>query len=521
VSFAGGASPAAGQAGRLLAFGLLLPLAAGAVAVLGFAPFYFWPAPLAALALLFAVWQRSGSPLQAALSGYAFGLGYFLAGVSWVFVSLHEFGSMPVVLAAIATFLFCAYLAVFPAAAGWIAVRLAGAAPARRLALAAPLFVAGEWLRGTLFTGFPWLTVGTSQVPGSPLAGFAPLTGAYGTSLAVAAVAALFAALAAGSATSRHRIACALAGVALFAAGGLARVVDWTAPTGVPLSIALLQGNVPQMLKWRDDIRALTLADYRRMVREAKARVIVLPETALPAFLDQLPPDYLANLRQESKREGKDVMLGAVERNFRGGTFDYYNSVVSLAGAQPQSYRKRHLVPFGEFIPYGFHWVLAVLKVPLSDFDRGAQGQPPLEAGGASFAVAICYEDVFGEEVIDALPQAQVLLNVSNDAWFGESFAAEQHLQASQMRALETGRWMVRSTNTGITAAIDEGGRVVSRLPAFTAGTLTVEIVPRAGATPYVRTGNWPALALVAAAIILALRAPFLAMRARSFSKPR
>jgi apolipoprotein N-acyltransferase len=241
----------------------------------------------------------------------------------------------------------------------------------------------------------------------------------------------------------------------------------------------MLQGNVPQMLKWRDDIRALTLAEYRRMVREARARVVVLPETALPAFLDQLPPDYLVNLREESRREGKDVMLGAVERDSRGGNYDYYNSVVSLAGAEPRSYRKRHLVPFGEFIPAGFRWVLAVLKIPLSDFDRGQRSQPPLEAGGTSFAVAICYEDVFGEEVIDALPQAQALLNVSNDAWFGESFAAEQHLQASQMRALETGRWMLRSTNTGVTAAIDETGRVVSRLPAFTAGTLSAEIVPR------------------------------------------
>jgi apolipoprotein N-acyltransferase len=506
VTAAARAAPARTTAARILARGLLVPALAGAACVLGFAPFYAWPVPIAALALLFAVWSGSGTARQAALSGYAFGLGFFLAGVSWVYVSLHYYGAMPAVLAALATFLFCAFLALFPALAGWLAVRCAGASPGNRLILAPAAFVLCEWVRGWIFTGFPWLTLGTSQVPSSPLAGFAPIFGAYGTSLAVAGVAALVVALVRSFAMSRERVVIALALLGVFLAAGIARMIEWTEPAGPPVSIALLQGNVPQELKWRDEVRTKTLLDYRQMIYDADAKVVVLPETALPAFLDQLPPEYLVSLREHARRTGKEILLGTVEREFRGRDSDYYNSVVRLDAGTPASYRKRHLVPFGEFIPFGFKWVLAILKIPLSDFARGADLQPPLAAGGTSFGVAVCYEDLFGEEMIDFLPGAQVLLNVSNLAWFGHSLAPEQHLQASQMRALETGRWMVRATNTGATAAIDEHGRVVARLPGFTTGTLIQAVVPRKGSTPYSRWGNIPALVLVAAIFALAWR---------------
>jgi apolipoprotein N-acyltransferase len=498
------APPAQASAARVLALGLLLPFVAGAACVLGFAPFYAWPVPIASVAALFLVWQRSGSPIQAALSGFAFGLGYFLFGVSWVFVSLHQFGAMPAVLAAIATFLFCAYLALFPAMAGWAAVRLARS-DLRRLALSVAALVAFEWLRGWLFTGFPWLTLGTSQVPGSPLAGYAPLLGAYGVSLAVASAAAMVVAVTRTHALSRARIAALASIAALFLAGGIARHVEWTEPAGAPLTIALLQGNIPQNLKWNEEIQAKTLLAYREMIFEAKARVVVTPETALPAFLDQLPRDYVESLREHARQTGKEILLGTMEREYRGRDLDYFNSVVTLTGGKMQSYRKRHLVPFGEFIPPGFRWVLAILRIPLTDFGIGAAAQPPLKAAGVAFGIAICYEDIFGEEVIDALPEANILVNVSNDAWFGESFAADQHLQASQMRALETGRWMVRATNTGATAAIDQRGRVASRLPPFVLGTLVESVTPRSGMTPYARLGNFPALLLAAALAAAAL----------------
>ena len=488
------ATSAAQPAGRALLSGIGLPLVAGAVCVFGFAPFYAWPVPLVALAVLFAVWSGSGSARQAAISGFAFGLGYFLVGVSWVYVSLHEFGSMPAPLAALATFLFCAYLAIFPAMAGWLTVAGAGERPAIRLIAAPATFVVCEWLRGTLFTGFPWLTVGTSQAPSGPLSGFAAVFGAYGVSLAAASFAALLA-LALIRRSTRSRLAPIAAGVILVGVGAVAKQIHWTFPEGPPVSVALLQGNVAQEMKWREEVRAKTLEDYRRMVFEARARIVVLPETALPAFLDELPPEYVESLREHARTEGKEILLGTVERSFTGGTRDYYNSVVRITG-EVQSYRKRHLVPFGEFIPPGFKWVLAILRIPMSDFAAGSRGQAGISAGGVRFGVAICYEDIFGEEVIDALPEAQAVLNVSNDAWFGESFAAEQHLQSSQIRAIETGRWVVRATNTGVTAAIDPAGRVVARLGAFTTGTIVADIVPRGGLTPYARWGNLPALAV-------------------------
>ena len=488
--------PARGSAARTLAFGIGLPCVAGAACVFAYAPFYLWFVTIAALAALFTVWRASGSALQAALSGFAFGLGYFLAGVSWVYVSLHHYGSMPAPLAALATFLFCAYLALFPAAAGALVVRFGGASPARRLALAAPVFIALEWLRGWLFTGFPWLDVGTSQVEGSVLAGYAPYLGAYGTGLVVAALAALVLCL-------RQRSLAAYVGLVGLVLGGILlrhAGPEWTRPVGPPVSVALLQGNVPQELKWREDMRTRTLLEYRRMIFEAKARIVVIPETALPAFLDQLPADYVESLLAHARETGKAILIGTAEREPHGGDFRYYNSLVNLTASPPQSYRKRHLVPFGEYIPPGFRFVLQWLKIPMSDFSRGESAQP-LVAASIPFGVAICYEDIFGSEMIDFLPTAQAFVNVSNVAWFGRSFAADQHMQFSQMRSLETGRWMVRSTNTGATAVIDHRGRVVSALPAFTQGTLVADIQPREGLTPYSRWGDWPALALLVAAI--------------------
>ena len=499
-----GAPPARPAAARLVATGIVLPLAAGGACVLGFAPFYAWPVPIVALAVLFHVWSRSGTPRQAALSGFAFGLGYFLAGVSWVFVSLHEFGSMPAALAALATFLFCAFLSIYFAVPGWISARW-GSSPGTRLVLAAAATALAEWVRGWLFTGFPWLNLGTSQVPAGPLAGYAPYLGAYGASLAVAAAAAMMAALFSTRAWSRGRGFMAAGLALLFIGGALIREVEWSRPAGAPVTVALVQGNVAQQLKWRDEMRVRIFEDYRAMIVAARARIVVIPETALPAFLDQLPPEYLDGLREHARATGKEILLGTVERNARGGETDYFNSLVSLTAPGMPSYRKRHLVPFGEFIPAGFEWILAVLRIPMSDFARGGAAQPPLVAAGIPLGVAICYEDIFGEEVIDALPAAQLLVNVSNDAWFGKSFAADQHLQASQMRALETGRWVVRSTNTGASAAIDPRGRVVSRLPAFTAGTLVETVEPRTGMTPYARLGNSPAVLLAVALGLLVL----------------
>ena len=497
--------------------GVVFPMGAGAVSVAGFAPVHAWPLPMLGLAVLFHAWSRSASAKAAALSGFAFGLGYFLAGVSWVYISMHRYGDMPAILAAIATAGFCAYLALFPALAGALSVGIGRERVGMRLTAAPAAFVLAEWLRGTLFTGFPWLDIGASQAPDAPLAGFAPYWGAYGVMLIAAMVAALVVVAVARATPLRTRAAAGLAIVALHAAGLLAARVEWTHPSGPPVRVALIQGNVAQEMKWRDDVRLRTIQDYGRMIEQADAQVVVVPETALPAFLDELPRDFLQPLVEHARAAKKEILLGTVERVYRAGgsDYDYYNSLVRITGDPPQSYRKRHLVPFGEYIPEGFHWVLAILHIPLQDFARGPASQPPLRADGINFGVAICYEDIFGSEMISFLPAARAFVNVSNMAWFGDSLAPEQQLQESQMRALETGRWMVRSTNTGVTAAIGPDGHVTARLPAFQRGTLIATIEPREGITPYARSGNlpalWSALAILALCAAARRRAPPLA----------
>ena len=474
---------------------LLISLGAGALAVVGFAPFDFWPLPMLSLAVLFTLLARTASMRAGFIVGLTWGLGFFIAGVSWIFVSLSVHGGMAAWLAALATFLFCAVLALFPAAVGALQARWP-VSPALRLLLLMPLaWGVTEWVRGWLFTGFPWLVAGYSQVPASPLAGYAPLVGVYGVSFLLALIAALLA----WSVTTRGRHAprawAAVAIVTLGVGGQALRGVAWTTPDGAPTTVALLQGNIPQDLKWQPEKAQATLESYARMATASPAQLIVLPETALPLFESDLPDSYRAGLASLGRKNGGDVLTGVPTGSLTGA---YYNSVISLGAAPSQRYHKVHLVPFGEYIPLKavWGWVVEVLHIPLSDFARGAVDQRPLAIGGQRVAANVCYEDAFGEEIIRQLPEASVLVNVSNLAWFGDSFAPWQHAQMSQMRALETGRMMLRATNTGLTAIIDAQGHVLASLPPFTAGSLSGEIQGYAGSTPYVRWGNAPVLAL-------------------------
>lgn len=472
---------------------VFLAFLAGALAVAGFAPLGAYPATLAALAVLFVLWLGAASVRSALLTGFAFGLGLFGVGVSWVFVSLHEFGGMPAWLAGLATFLFCALLAAFPAIAGALAVGL-GKRPAARLMLMPALWVLLEWTRGWIFTGFPWLAVGYSQIPASPLAGAAPLMGVYGVSLMVAAVATL---VAAALTERRSRWRAVLGAVGLIAACGAVGRIDFTQPDGSTARVALVQGNVAQEMKWRADRIADTLTRYAALAESTPARLIVLPETALPLFEAEMPPAYRARLVAIGRKNAGDLLVGLPTGSPAG---PYFNSVVSFGVAPTQRYHKVHLVPFGEFIPAKalWGWVLAVLSIPLSDFSPGPADQPPLAVGGMRLAPNICYEDAFGEEIILRAPAANLLVNVSNDAWFGDSFALWQHAQMSQARALETGRMMLRATNSGLTAVIDRRGRLLAHLPPFTEGVLAHAVTGYRGLTPYMRLGNAPALGLVA-----------------------
>jgi len=460
----------------------------GAAAVPGFAPAGLALLPVLGAAGLMWLWQGEAAPRRAAALGLAFGLGLFLTGVSWVYVSLHDYGAMPAPPAALATLLFCAFLALYPALVGYAQARLAGPAAARQLLLIPALWVLAEWLRAWVFTGFPWLTFGYSQTA-TPLRGYAPLAGVFGLSWLVWLCAALLLALA-----RPQRRAAALAALALILGLGYALDrAEWTRPQGAPVTVSLLQGNIAQDLKWDETRYADTVQLYQRMIERSAARLTILPETAIPRFLDQIDPALVAALQSSARRHGGDLIIGLP---LRDGPGRYYNSVISLGVSPGQRYDKIHLVPFGEFIPPGFDWVLAVLKIPLADFSRGSSTQQPLALAGQKIAADICYEDAFGAEIIRFLPEATLLVNASNIAWFGDSLAPRQHLQISQLRALETGRMMLRATNTGMTAIIDHHGRVVAELPAFTRGTLEGSAQGRSGATPYVRWGDAPMLLL-------------------------
>lgn len=473
-------------------------LAAGAFTVLGFAPTGFWPIPFLTLAALWTLWRRAATPGNAFARGFAFGTGLFGAGVSWVYVSLHDFGLMPAPIAAFATLAFCAVLSFYPAAAGWCFARLRLRHPLAAAAGFAALWAIAEWLRGWVFTGFPWLAVGYSQSD-SPLSGFAPLAGVFAVSAVTALCAALLGVLVSGERKTRVASLATLALV--FAIGGVAQRTSWTAPQGEPVAVALLQGNIPQDLKFQPERYFATLATYRRLIDASNARLIVLPETAIPVFLDAVDPRYLKSIAQSAMARDADVIIGAPLREPGGG---FFNSVVTLGASPSQRYDKSHLVPFGEFVPAGFGWIVKTLSIPLSDFTRGTPDPKPLAVSGQLVATDICYEDAFGEEIIRQLPQATLLVNVSNVAWFGDSLAPAQHLQMSRMRAMETERFMLRSTNTGVTAIVDPHGRVVGRLPEFIEGLLRGEVQGRSGATPYVKFGNVP-IVLICLALLAAV----------------
>ena len=473
-----------------LGLGLLLPLA--------FAPYGGWWAVAPLLAAVFLTLR--GTPRQAALRGYVFGLGFFGHGVGWVQVSIHQFGLPLYSFSITMTALFVAFMATYPALVAWLSRRLPAGSEAVRLALLLPaLWTLGEWVRGWLFSGFPWLILGDSQTDG-PLRGFVPVLGSQGTSLVLALMAGCLA-MAVAKRSPRRVVLLALAALP-FALGSLLTRQEWTAPDGAAHSVALVQGAVPQSEKWSPENRANTLARYASLTEPLWGQaVIVWPETALPAFPQEIP-EFITDLTNRARRSGTTLLLGLPTSGESGR---YYNSLVMLGNAEG-SYSKHHLVPFGEFLPFEAQLrpLLDFLSIPMSSFSAGAERQPTLDAGGLRFGATICYEDAYASEVVKALPQANVLVNVSNDAWFGNSAAPHQHLQIARVRALEFGRPLLRATNTGISALIDHRGALLAVSPQFQPFALRGDVQPRAGLTPFARFGPWPAVGLCLALALAA-----------------
>ncbi len=519
---------------------IALPFIAGGVAGLGFGRTAGIVLVLAGLAF-FARFLSQLNVKQACTAGFTFGLGFFLAGVHWLYVSLHDIGGMPAPMAALAILGFCAYLAVYPMLAAGLAARLTPlprpvthaaealqhvrasailGSPAHgtkestsfRLLVALPaLWVLCEWLRATVFTGFPWLTVGyagfTDMVlPVDPFSGLSQSFGVYARSWLVMFCAAL---IALGSIfifkvktteilVSKRALIFGGAGLmSVLALGVVMNVLNTNAlkPVG-KLSAALIQGNVLQTLKWKEGEREKAIENYVQAIKGEKAQLIVIPETALPVFIDDLPRATIDTLTQHAIGNGGDVVLGTLTRKFNERGFTYFNSAVSTGSTRTQIYSKTHLVPFGEFIPPMFAWAYQWLNIPMSGMARGASGQKPLNIAGAKIAINICYEDVFGSEISRPLPEAELLLNLTNIAWFGRSIAAEQHMQMAKQRSIENGRWTLRATNTGVTAVIDESGRTVSQLPQFENAVLRAQVTRFSGVTTYANNGDAPWLFL-------------------------
>jgi apolipoprotein N-acyltransferase len=493
-----------------------LALVAGAAAVFAFAPFGFSPVVIAALVTLFWLWHGAVAPRDGAWLGFAFGCGLFGAGVSWVYVALENFGGMPAPVAVIATAGFVVYLALWPALAGWAVARFTTARSAARLLASAAGWALAEWLRGYVMGGFGWLSVGYAELwPGGalPLAGLAPVGGVLLVSLAVALCAAAVTGIVDALARSalRRAVAC-LAGIALLViAGALLTRVEWTVESGPPVTISLVQGNVTQEQKFDPAFRPQNYELYDSLVTLTRGRIIVLPESAFPEFADEIPGPVFIRLAEAARARNGNILIGlfTVEPPLAKGEGErIYNSVVSLGATPPQLYRKHHLVPFGETIPgkpLTSWFINSVLAIPLADQAAGAPVQAPFEVAGQKIAVNICYEDVFGAELIPAARAATLLVNMTNDAWYGRSIGARQHNQIGAMRALEMGRPMLRATNTGITSAIAHDGRVLAELPWFVRGILETEIAGRTGETPYLRFGDWPALALALALFVIAV----------------
>ncbi len=496
-----------GTTARSYARERLLPLLTGGALPFAFAPIGAFPLAIISPAVLFWLWLTM-TPRQALVAGYLFGVGFFGVGVSWVSISMYRFGGMGMALAGLATLLFVLFLALFPALLGWCSRRFVSRVPAPMfLLLCLPAgWVLLEWVRGWIFTGFPWLNLGYSQTD-SPLAGLAPVLGVYGISWAVLVSSAL---LVLGF--RQWRFAgrgrwWPWGGLAvLWLGSGLLLLPQWSTPHGKPLTASLIQGNVPQEMKWRADQRAPTIELYTRLSRERWDRDIVIwPETALPAYYHQAET-FLSELAREARENGGASLLIGLPAMGKSESQGYFNSVVRV-GTSPedpsQFYYKSHLVPFGEYIPLKSTLgnLLQLLQVPMADFSRGGENQPLITAAGHSLGLSICYEDAFGEEVIRTLPEASLLVNVSNDAWFGDSLAPHQHLQMARMRSMETSRPMLRATNNGVSAIIDERGAVLATSPQFEVAVLDGKVQPRSGATPYVRTGNAAVLLLVALAL--------------------
>ncbi|UPQ82301.1 apolipoprotein N-acyltransferase [Pseudomonas knackmussii] len=478
--------------------GNLLALVAGALTTLSLAPFDIWPLALLSIGLIY-LGLRELPAKQAAGRGWCYGFGLFASGVSWVYVSIHDFGAAPPLLAGALTLGFVAGLALFFALLGWLWSRWFRriSSPLTNVLVFTALWLALDALRGWVLTGFPWLYAGYSQLEG-PLAGLAPLGGVWLLTFVIVLTAALTVELPRLLAHKRALIGSFTLLAALWVGALGIGQHGWTTPKGEPITVAAMQGNVAQSIKWDPKKLEMQLLLYRDMTfRSRPVDLMVWPETAVP-ILKEHAEGYLTMMSRFANERQSALITGVPVRQPNAeGELRYYNGLTTAGDAQG-TYLKQKLVPFGEYVPLQdmLRGLIAFFDLPMSDFARGAPDQVLLQAKGYQIAPFICYEVVYPEFAASLSAQSDMLLTVSNDAWFGHSIGPLQHLQMAQMRALEAGRWMVRATNNGVTVLINPQGRIVEQIPAFEEAVLYGEVTPMQGLTPYLQWRSWPLIVL-------------------------
>lgn len=487
----------------------LLALLAGALVPLAFAPYDFWPVALLSLVVLFFALYRSTGK-KAFWRSWCFGFGLYGTGASWVFVSIHQFGNVSPFFALLLTILLVVVLATVFALPFAILGRWLSHSPAGMLLGLPALWVIGEWIRSWLFTGFPWLYLGYSHLH-SWLAGWAPLVGVMGVSFVVVFTAGALAYLWLGR---EHKIRAAIPLVAcgiLWATGYGLQSVQWTRSYLEPVKVGIVQGNIPQEKKWDPAFLQTTLDRYFSMSDDLWENNdwVIWPEAAMPLLYHQALP-FIGELKTQALEHRSALITGVLYDSRE--EFAYYNSIIGV-GLGAGIYHKQRLVPFGDYVPLRdwFGPVLSVFNLPMSVLEPGPVNQKGLQVAEALIAPSICYEIAYPDTVAAGAVDANILITISNDAWFGASIGPLQHMQIAQMRALETGRFLIRATNNGVSALVNSKGEITGKTDQFVQQTLEGEVELRQGLTPFMRWGSEPIVFLC----LLLVAAAFVAVRNR------
>jgi len=483
----------------------IVAVISGALLPLSLAPWDFWPVAIASCALLATLLYKQTAQ-QCFWRSFWFAFGVFGVGTSWVYVSIHHYGHAPVPLALLLTGLFVALMATITA----VPFTLQGLAikgsrfntsSAMMLVTFPAIWALNEWWRSWILTGFPWLWLGYGHLD-SPLTGLIPITGALGIGWVIALCGATVFSLFNSAKKTPALISTAVLGV-LFAGGITFKNHQWTEPTGESINVGMVQPAVPQLQRWNPNFLDSIITNNLQLTEPLWDNdLIIWPESSIPALMHNVSAT-LQDIDLQGKSTNTTLIAGIPRYDFVNQ--HYYNQVLQI-GSSHGNYTKQHLVPFGEFLPFEslLRGLIDFFDLPMSTFVSGSVDQPALEVNGHKIGTAICYEIIYPELVRQVSADAEVLLTVSNDTWFGGSLGPLQHMEMAQTRALELNKPLMRATNDGITAFVDSQGHIQSQLPQFKQGVLSGKIYLFQGETPFAKFGQWPILLLSFMALLTA-----------------